>query len=273
MKYNCMLAHIYDPKRVKFPAYTQPKLNGVRAIFMPDNNGTWRFFSRQGNILSVPHIEQNINRFRVQSGMLFTVPLDGELYIHGRSFDYISGLVRLQTDPEGKKEELEYHIYDTQSKSPFFLRYQDIWHTSNKVIRVQTKMLEYSTQYNEIMVHHHINLAEGYEGTMIRNNAAYEFKRSFNLLKLKSWQNMSCTIKGLNEGTGKYEGMLGSFTVQNKSGKVFNVSGKISDLDRQLLYNRKNVIGKQIYVKYRDLNEYGIPVPATFECFVEELQC
>lgn len=33
-KQICMLAHPYDLKRVIFPAYIQPKLDGIRAIFL-----------------------------------------------------------------------------------------------------------------------------------------------------------------------------------------------------------------------------------------------
>lgn len=38
--------------------------------------------------------------------------LDGELYIHGRPLQYISGLARLETDVYSKCEALEYWIYD-----------------------------------------------------------------------------------------------------------------------------------------------------------------
>ena len=52
-KIKAMLAHKYNEDKADYPAYIQPKLDGVRCLFTKDGA-----FSRAGNqFMNVEHIE------------------------------------------------------------------------------------------------------------------------------------------------------------------------------------------------------------------------
>jgi len=88
----------------------------------------------------------------------------------------------------------------------------------------------------------------GYEGIMVKDPAApYELKRSFAWLKIKPFIEVSLEIVGYEEGTGKYEGMLGAFIMKGEDdGKDIetNVGGGFSDAERAEFWtNRQNMLG------------------------------
>ena len=83
-----MLAHKYEDHKHRLdwdkPKYSQPKLDGIRAIGRPD--GLW---SRKGEpITTVPHIIEPIQKLARRYDVIF----DGELYNHNLKddFNYIS---------------------------------------------------------------------------------------------------------------------------------------------------------------------------------------
>ena len=252
-KQICMLAHLYDPKRVIFPAYIQPKLDGVRAIWLHKEK---KFVSRNNKPLVLPNklLSSTIN---------IPYDIDGELLIPGKSFNEISGIVR-HLDQIPEKLYLEYTIFDIISNEPFLQRYNKIH--SNSIIPT----IEVDT-FDQINSLHNINLLSGYEGSIIRNNAPYEFKRSFNLLKLKPTKEIECKVIGLIEGTGKYEGMLGALTVETPDKKIFNVGSGFIDMQRYMIWNVKSTdhIDKFVIIRYQDLSEYGIPRFPIFKGFKE----
>jgi DNA ligase-1 len=68
---------------------------------------------------------------------------------------------------------------------------------------------------------HGINLANGYEGSIVRTNDTYACKRSHNLRKFKDFSDAEALIIGYEPGKGKREGTLGKFIMQDKDGNVF----------------------------------------------------
>lgn len=255
-----MLAHPYDPVRVIFPSYIQPKLDGVRAIWKHKEK---KFVSRNNKPIVLP--------ISLLSGVINSpLDLDGELIMPGKSFNEISGCVRhLDMIPE--KDNIIYTIFDIidgslpYSKRVALLQATPIsWGTNLKILPVS-----YITNYNQLDFFHQKHLEEGYEGSIIRNDFPYEFKRSFNLLKLKPTKEIICTIVGLIEGTGKYEGMLGALTVETPDKKIFNVGSGFNNEEREYIWKnsaeRYNSI--QVAVKYQDLSEYGIPRFPIFKGF------
>ena len=81
MKTKAMLAHKYNPDKADYPAYIQPKLDGVRCLFTKDGA-----FSRAGNqFMNVEHIEKDLKPvFNKYPNLI----LDGELYNHGLKDDF-----------------------------------------------------------------------------------------------------------------------------------------------------------------------------------------
>lgn len=250
----CMLAHLYDPKRVIFPAYIQPKLDGVRAIWKHKEK---RFVSRRNKLLVVPqHIISSVSSAPFD--------LDGELLIKNLPLNKISGTVRLQDIFSERKNDLIYTVFDSFEQTTYDYRYNFIALNYKNII---DNYMVYDV--SDIEKYHNINLGQGYEGSIIRNNTLYELKRSFNLLKLKPRQRIECKIIGMLEGTGKYEGMLGALIVQTSQGKIFNVGTGFTDEDRDCIWLREvnNYKNKLIIVEFRDYSEYGTPIEASFKGF------
>lgn len=98
-------------------------------------------------------------------------------------------------------------------------------------------------------------LDEGYEGIMIKDlDSPYECKRSSSWLKLKPVHTIDLTIVGMEEGTDKYEGMLGSLIctgIEDNKEIVVNVGTGLTDEERnQFWLNRNDVVGKIAEVAY-----------------------
>ena len=75
-KTKAMLAHKYNPDKADYPAFIQPKLDGVRCLFTAEGA-----FSRTHNqFMNVDHIEKALKPFFAKNP---TTVLDGELYNHG----------------------------------------------------------------------------------------------------------------------------------------------------------------------------------------------
>lgn len=171
-KQICMLAHPYDLKRVIFPAYIQPKLDGIRAIFLYKEK---RFISQNNKPLVLPF---NLN-YSVRNAPF---DLDGELVIPGKSFNEVSGIIRHQ-DMVPDKDFVNFNIYDIIVNNMIFSDRKKLMQefcSYKHIVSTQIINSELDIQRN-----HQNNLDEGYPGSIIRNNTPYEFKRSFNLLAIK----------------------------------------------------------------------------------------
>ena len=89
----------------------------------------------------------------------------------------------------------------------------------------------------------------GGEGIMLNTfEGCYELKRSNSLLKVKYVESMDLKVVDIQEGTGKYEGMLGALVVDYKGYRV-GVGSGFSDEERQRFWdNPEEIIGKTIEV-------------------------
>lgn len=88
------------------------KIDGVRCL-MYYSDGEVHTTSRGGQHYdySTKHITGHPDMLALMTKFPNLI-LDGELYIHGRPLQYISGVARLEVDKYSKCEDLEYWIYD-----------------------------------------------------------------------------------------------------------------------------------------------------------------
>ena len=96
--------------------------------------------------------------------------------------------------------------------------------------------------------------SKGGEGIMLRHPDGYYTpgKRSDSLLKYKKTQTMDLRIVGWNEGSGKYEGAIGSFICQTDDKDIIvNVAGMSDDIR---FSDPDSWIGKIIEVAYFDIS-------------------
>ena len=245
--------------KVKYPVYSQPKLDGIRCIVRKD--GMW---SRNGKkIISAPHIFESLkSTFEVNPDLI----LDGELYADkfANDFNAICSLVKktkpTSEDLKESAEKIEYHIYDVPSVNTGFVSrnaYLNLLHLPKCCKMVTTDVCQNISEINE---KYGVYVDQGYEGQMIRLDEKYESKRSKSLLKHKSFIDEEYTILDVEEGGGNKTGMVGSFVFESKSGKRFNSSPKFNWEECVAMWNVKDqLIGKSATVKYFNLTPDGVP--------------
>ena len=103
-------------KVVTLADYTvQPKLDGFRLLAL--NKGGWQLYTRQAKEISVPHIEEALNRLKLPEG----TTLDGELYCHDLTFQQISSAAK-KVNPNTAL--LAYHVYDVITDQTYDDRYK-----------------------------------------------------------------------------------------------------------------------------------------------------
>jgi DNA ligase-1 len=259
--FECMLAKDWNKEKskVKFPVYSQPKLDGIRCIVRVD--GMW---SRNGKqIISAPHIFEAMEHlFEADPNLIF----DGELYADkfANDFNAICSLVKKTkptwADLNESKDKIEYHIYDLPScKEVFTKRYQALQKIElpECCVIVTTDQID---NMNDVAGYYEDYVNLGYEGQMIRLDGNYENKRSKYLLKHKSFIDEEYTILDIVEGIGNKTGMVGSFVFESKTGKRFNSSPKFNWEECTKMWNeRESLIGKSATVKYFNLTPDGVP--------------
>lgn len=256
-----MLAHDFNDykDKIKFPVYSQPKLDGIRCIVRAD--GMW---SRNGKaIVSAPHVFETLKPlFETNPDLVF----DGELYADkfANDFNAICSLVKktkpTSADLKASAEQIQYHIYDLPSHHGVFM---DRFSALNKLNLPECCKIVVTHFINErlnIDALYEEYVDAGYEGQMIRLDAEYENKRSKFLLKHKSFIDEEYIILDVEEGNGNKTGMVGSFVFESKTGHRFNASPKFSWDECKAMWEIKDqLIGKSATVKYFNLTPDGVP--------------
>ena len=107
---------------------------------------------------------------------------------------------------------------------------------------------------------HGINLADGYEGSIVRTNDTYQCKRSHNLRKFKDFSDAEAYIVGYEEGKGKRLGTLGKFIMQDEDGNKFGCPpGKgynYKDM-KYMLENKHEYMGQTATFTYFERTKAG----------------
>jgi len=221
-----MLAHMYNPDKAKWPAYIQPKLDGVRCIITKDGA-----FSRTGKeFKNVEYIKTHLNNFFFDR--FPDVILDGELYNHDLKDDFekIISLVR-KTKPTKEHEReamdlVQFHCYDiitaNWDKMTYEFRKGFLHWELPQSDCVHLISTAYILNDRDAGLHHRANLKAGYEGSIYRSiGGYYKETRSWDLMKFKDFEDSEATIIGYEEGKGKREGTLGKFVMEDSQGIQF----------------------------------------------------
>ena len=114
-----MLCYPFEEKRLakwEPPYIVQPKLDGERCRLLNDGHTILLLSSTEEIITSVPHINKLAAR-DLPSG-----EFDGELYVHGWTFEEIHSVVSRSVNLHPTHYEVEYHIFDYVSDDPQFER-------------------------------------------------------------------------------------------------------------------------------------------------------
>lgn len=215
-----MLAQNFNPEKVKFPLYSQPKLDGIRCVAKKSG-----LYSRNGNYLHAPQVLKDLKPL---FDLYPRLVLDGELYIHGVPFNQISSKSFHDND-------LEFHYFDVIKAGKFSDRF-NIDFESRFVKKVKTTIVN---NLQEVQSQLDFYLSQGYEGQILRVNGKYERKRSHNLLKHKLFKDEEFTIVSLDQN---------ALWLVNKG--VFFKAPFVNP--------SKDLVGKSATIKYFEMNN-GIP--------------
>ena len=258
-----MLAQKVNTKPIDWTnkVFVQPKLDGVRCIFTKDG----AYSRNHKQFKNVNHLQDDLQDFFKKYP---DITLDGELYNHDLKDDFekIISLVRKQKPTDEDRSEasnlVQYHVYDviTELNPTYQTRYNMLANTlpiAKSMTLIKNTVVE---SLDEAKMLHAVHLAQGYEGSMLRLNAFYEQKRSYNLQKFKDFVDTEATIVGYEAGKGKFEGLIGKFLMQDDDGNEFGCPiGKGYDFaDRKyILNNIHNYIGERATFTYFQRTKAG----------------
>ena len=258
---KAMLAQKYNEDKADYPAFIQPKLDGVRCLFTAKGA-----FSRANNrFMNVEHIEQALKPFFAKNP---TTVLDGELYNHGLKDDFekIISLVKKKkptdADKAEAKELVQYHVYDVASMTianyTTRLNFVNALNYVHPICKVDTQV---SLDFDDALSLHKKNLKLGYEGSIYRSwSGKYKGTRSWDLMKFKDFHDTEATIVGYEIGKGKRQGTLGKFIMQDDEGIEFGCPpGKGYDYKdlANMLDNIHDYIGQRATFTYFQRTQAG----------------
>lgn len=279
-----LLAHVYEPHRVQFPCFVQPKLNGIRALYQ------WGAFQSRDQL---PFPSGLLDHLAKPLKEVFPpdVILDGELYVHGWPLQRINSAVTpVRQEPTEDTRLVEYHVFDVVDfQSSFEARhiFADNQLPLSQVHSVVTNLVE-SEGVANVAYAHYVSL--GYEGMMYRlGDCPYtvpkqpwdqwkpysvgqvstrlkymsdQDNRCWHLLKRKDWQDDEFEFLSINETTGDLGERGFQIWCLAKNGSRFKFGSGLTHAEVDH-YLANPPIGRKVKGKYLCLSQDGIPLNPT----------
>lgn len=267
--FECMLAHdgANHESKITGKKLVEPKLDGVRCLTVIDyENQTVIQYTRNGKVLeNFTHITEYLAKHINEFGR--SMVLDGEVV--STSFQALMKEVHRKENVQAGDARLvlfdclplvEFKqgvsVMGLKRRREFLKNWQNIFADSGFIeivaqrefdLDILTDEIEFK-DYNQEMVE------AGFEGIMIKDpDSKYECKRSTAWLKQKPFIEVSLTITGYEEGTGRNEGRLGAIICEGEDdGKTISVNcgSGFSDSDRDELWaGRDSLVGQVVEVR------------------------
>ena len=270
-EYPCMLCSPFEQKlvdKINFPAYAQMKMDGMRFNAIV-RDGKCEFRSRNGKeILLLGNLEQEFIALAGSIDCVFDgellVMLDGDHQFADRQTG--NGILNKANKGTISAEQaalvhatvwdlIPYvQFVDGYCPTPYSKRYstleaivskqkpegKKIWNVTSTIVQTLEEAQEIFQGY----------LAEGYEGIILKDgNGVWEDKRAKHQIKFKGELECDLKIVAIEEGTGKYAGMLGAIVCESSDGKIkVNVGSGFNDAHRKNL--GKEILDKIVAIKY-----------------------
>ena len=284
--YPCMLASAFNQKAfeaIKYPALIQTKMDGMRANIIIDSEGIVDVRSRNGKQIELSgHFDEFVKNVFYKSPTLASLDvfhgavLDGELLVLDENDLYIldrktgNGILNKAVKGTITPEEtarVRFECWDMIPlddfkagfcKIPYFDRVDVLRERMEGVYNLQDdhiiSILQTETvgSYADCEEIFNEALEAGEEGVIVKNgDSPWEDKRSKYQVKMKAELEADLFVEGVVEGTGKYEGLVGSLVCTTKDGNLkVNVGSGLSDEQRKM--NPDDYIGKIVSVKYNE---------------------
>jgi len=255
-----MLALKFQERKhdIVYPAYVQPKLDGVRCLALKQDDKTIKYYSRMGKeFTTLGHLTAELLD-AMETGQV----LDGEIYSHDYTFQEAISFIK-KARPESSS--LSYYVFDlVDTKATFEARHKalrNVFELISSKSKIRLLKTERAGLEDEVYQFHRDYVKAGYEGVIIRNiNGMYLLKnRSKDLQKYKEFKDEEFEIVGGQPSTGTEVDCI-IFTVKNNKGQTFAVRPRGSFEQRKLwMGNIKHLIGKSLTVRYQEFTDDGLP--------------
>jgi DNA ligase-1 len=265
-----MLAKDFEKRKtkVKYPVWVQPKLDGVRCMAYWDGDEV-KVMSRSGRPYDVPHLAKDISKFLPQDHVL-----DGEIYIHGLTFQQISKLVsKWREEPSEAtgglvSSDLElwaFDVFQVGSEAPWSSRRVDLEELickpedqdrKDNIVHVSSLLVNFE---EEVYREHDLLVAAGFEGAILRTpDSTYRLgHRSNNLLKVKKFEDDEFKITGYYEGKGKFKGCV-TWICETEDKQEFHCCPKGTLAMKKKWFEEGHLhVGKLLKVKYQGKTDDG----------------
>lgn len=251
-------------KKVIYPCIVQPKMDGVRTIAIVDpKENSVIYYSRNGKIFeNFKCFDKELLKLSRGEPKMF----DGEVIgPKGDDFRGIMQQVRRKYDVEPKG--LNYYLFDwmpvhhfvrqyatlvQQERSDFLEESEGVFLDYTDERRIQIVNSRICNTEEEVMAFYDVCVQQdGFEGVIIKDiKGEYDFKRSNVWIKMKPSDTKDFKIIDIQEGTGKYKGLLGAIIVENDGVKV-NVGSGFKDCERIKVEEAyKELVGKTVEVEF-----------------------
>lgn len=247
------------------------KLDGVRvSVRLIDgrltsaSRGGKNYDAAMTNIFKHPELIKLIKGIAILTGIPEDeVMIDGELYIHGRSLQHISGAARLDEYDPGRHDELEFWVFDyghpthTAEERCKLLNHAASQLNNQSTVRILTHVK--LTGYDDMKTLHDQYVQAGYEGGIARGSTkVYGYgKRDERMIKFKEFKDDEFEIIGMVDGL-RAEDMC--FRCITEDGKEFSAKPMgTREVKYQYIKDIENIIGKKLTVKFFNYTPDGVP--------------
>lgn len=258
-----MLAHDYTIKNNKNKinwesgVIIQPKVDGIRMVsklYKKLSGFDLQCVSRNNKPIELPTpLYNQIYHFMKINNLTY---LDGELYIHGETFEDLVSCVKKPKD-NILYDKLEYHIFEIPPISTLDLDRSFDISMYESIFFVESK-LAHSEKEAQILLENYLH--KHYEGIMLRNKYySYEYNvRSYNLMKWKEFTTDEFEIVDIipdKDGHGKLVCKL-----NNIEDLLFEAVPKgTHEYKSSIVQDKGLYLGKLATIKYQNLTSDGIP--------------
>ncbi len=253
-----------DVKKLNFPMYIQPKLNGVRCVGTAKDENVF-LTSKNGLDYNIQHIKDDLKELYKVLGKHYV--LDGELYIHDEILSEILSCVKKENL---KTKNLKFCIFDLSIEEKNQHQRFEVLEKINRVIKQKNlQNIQIVTTYMVLSIEIALRetkvcIGKGYEGAILRNpKSLYQFgKRTKDMIKIKEYSDGEFKI--LDVVPHNKDTTIGSLYCLNDINTLkFTVEIEATTEKKQeMLLNKKNYIGKKATVLYYERTINGLPFHA-----------
>lgn len=243
-------------KKVTYPCYMQPKLNGVRML-TEQSGSTW---SKSGEPMAYPEHWERLGAYANACG-----GMDGEIYA-GLNVLSLQAINSARQNNNEDTLKLKYYVYDLprpgktyQERAELMLLYEVA--APAEVVFVHAILVHSESEADAL---YEKWVAMGYEGAVYRSmDGEYEFeKRSDNLIKRKPRPTAEARIISVvKDRVGQ-----GVMTVEAVNGEQVGVQfdllmlkSSVPGMNARLYEDALTLIGKTIEYAYEELSDERVP--------------